>query len=105
MSIEERLNRIEAMLVVLVERQQVREWYSVEEFARLVGRSEFTCRAWCRRGRALGQKKSSGRGAHTSWAISHEELQRYQREGLRRVSAAAMHLAGHTRPRDDNQGL
>ena len=55
--------------------------------------------------RCWGQKKSSGRGAHTSWAISHEELQRYQREGLRRVSATAMHLAGHTRPRDDNQGL
>ncbi|MBX9580272.1 MAG: hypothetical protein K2X87_08195 [Gemmataceae bacterium] len=105
MTLDERLERIDAMLVALIDRQPLREWYSVEEFARIVERSEFTCRAWCRRGRVRGQKKSSGRGAHMSWAISNEELQRYQREGLRRVSAAAMHLTGHTRPRDDNQGL
>ncbi len=84
MTLEERLEKIEAMLVVLVERQQVREWYSVEEFARTVGRSEFTCREWCRSGRIKAEKKHSGRGAHASWVISHEELQRYQREGLLR---------------------
>ena len=82
MTLEERLTRIEAMLVVLVERDQ-REWYSVEQFSRIVGRSEFTVREWSRLGRIQAQKKVSGRGAHTSWAISHEELQRYQREGLR----------------------
>ena len=36
MTLEEHLEKIEAMLVVLVERQQVREWYSVEEFAQFV---------------------------------------------------------------------
>jgi Helix-turn-helix domain len=82
MSIEERLEKIEAMLTVLVERQQTREWYSVEEFARIVGRSEFTCREWCRHGRIQAEKKESGRGAHASWVISHAELLRYQREGL-----------------------
>ena len=29
MTVEERLQKIEVMLAVLVERQQVREWYSV----------------------------------------------------------------------------
>ena len=82
MTFEERLEKIEAMLVVLVERQQVREWYSVEEFARIVGRSEFTCREWCRHGRIHAEKKDSGRGAHASWVISHAELLRYQRDGL-----------------------
>ena len=82
MCIEERLERIEAKLLMLCERQQIREWYSVEEFARLVGRTEFTCREWCRHGRIHAKKKGSGRGAHTGWAIAHEELQRYQREGL-----------------------
>ena len=84
MTLEERLMKIEAMLAVLVEGQQVRQWYSVEQFARIVGRSAFTCREWCRRGRILAEKKNSGRGAHASWAISHDELLRYQREGLRR---------------------
>ncbi|MCZ2340480.1 MAG: helix-turn-helix domain-containing protein [Bacteroidales bacterium] len=82
MTLEDRLSRIEAMLTVLVQGQQAREWYSVEEFARLVGRSEFTCRQWCRLGRIRAEKKQSGRGAYASWAISHQELERFRREGL-----------------------
>jgi hypothetical protein len=82
MTVEERLERIESMLVVLVERQTVREWYSVEEFARIVGRAEFTCREWCRLGRIHAEKRLSGRGAFPAWCISHQELLRYQREGL-----------------------
>ena len=85
MNVEERLEKIESLLVVLVERQQVREWYSVEEFARIAGRSEFTCREWCRHGRIHAEKKDSGRGAYAAWAISHAELLRYQREGLLRA--------------------
>lgn len=83
MTLEERLERIEAMLAVLVGRQ-AKAFYEVEEFARAVGKSCFTCREWCRLGRILAQKKASGRGAHFAWVISHAELQRYQREGLRR---------------------
>jgi hypothetical protein len=84
MTLEERLEHIVAMLTQLVERQHVRDWYSVEEFARIVGRAEFTCREWCRTRRIEAEKKHSGRGAHAAWVISHEELQRYQREGLLR---------------------
>ena len=83
-NVQERLERIEAKLLMLCERQQFRDWYSVKEFARIVKRAEFTCREWCRHGRIHAKKKTSGRGAHTGWAISHEELQRYQREGLLR---------------------
>lgn len=86
MTLRERLDRIEGLLLALSSQQQPRSWYTVEEFARAVGRAEFTCRQWCRRGRILAEKKNSGRGAHTSWAISHEELLRYQREGLRKPS-------------------
>jgi predicted site-specific integrase-resolvase len=82
MTVEERLEKIEALLVVLIERQQVREWYSVEEFARIVGRAEFTCREWCRLGRLHAEKKQSGRGAYPQWSISHSELERYRRSGL-----------------------
>ena len=85
MTVDERLEKIEALLVVLIERQQVKDWYSVEEFARIVGRAEFTCREWCRHGRIRAEKKGSGRGAYASWAISHDELLRFQKDGLRPI--------------------
>ncbi len=90
MTLEERLTKIEAMLAVLVGRQQVRDWYSVEEFARIVGRAPFTCRQWCRQGRINAEKKTSGRGAHASWVIAHAELQRFQREGLLRLHRVSL---------------
>lgn len=70
------------MLAVLVERQTVREWYTTEEFARLVGKAEFTVREYCRFGRLRAEKRQSGRGAYPQWVLSHAELKRYQREGL-----------------------
>ncbi len=77
-TLEQRLDRIEELLLVLVEKQTVREWYTTEQVAQLTGKAEFTVREWCRGGRLKAQKKL-GRGA---WVISHTELLRYQREGL-----------------------
>jgi hypothetical protein len=71
-----RLDRIEGMLVALVERQVVKDWYSTEEFARIVGKAEFTVREWCRLGRIRAEKRRSGRGAHPAWVISHQEVMR-----------------------------
>jgi hypothetical protein len=85
-TLEQRLENIEAMLAVLIERQATKDFYEVEEFAALVGKAEFTVRSWCRLRRIRARKKDSGRGAHTAWAISHDELQRYRREGLLRAS-------------------
>jgi hypothetical protein len=81
MSLEERLARIETLLAALMERQAA-EWYSIEQFSRLVGRSVLTCREWCRLGRIHARKKESGRGAYREWVISHEELERFRRDGL-----------------------
>jgi hypothetical protein len=81
-TIDERLDKIEALLVVLVEGQQAREWYSTREFAERVGKAEFTIREYCRLGRLRAEKRQSGRGAHPAWVISHEELERYRRHGL-----------------------
>lgn len=58
-----RLDRIEGMLAALVERQVVKDWYDIEEFARIVGKAEFTVREWCRLRRIHAQKRQSGRGA------------------------------------------
>ncbi|HEY7159376.1 MAG TPA: hypothetical protein VH575_35855 [Gemmataceae bacterium] len=79
---KETLERIEAMLAVLVERQTVKEFYEIEEFSKLVGKSCFTCREWCRLGRIRAEKKLSGRGAYARWVVPHAELLRYQKEGL-----------------------
>ena len=87
MTLEERLQRIETMLTLLVSKGHQQDWYATDEFARLVHRSEFTIRQWCRQGRIEARKKGSGRGAHAAWAISHEELGRFRREGLRKPAS------------------
>ena len=77
-----RLERLEAMLVVLVKRETVKDWYTTQEFARIVGKAEYTIREHSRRGRLRAEKQQSGRGAYPQWVLSHTELLRYQREGL-----------------------
>lgn len=81
-TLDERLDRIESLLAALVEREMIKEWYSTDEFARLVGKAEFTVREWARLGRIHAEKRQSGRGAHPAWVVSHAELLRYRRDGL-----------------------
>jgi hypothetical protein len=81
-TVDERLEKIEALLVVLVERQQVKDWYTVEELAVMLGKACFTVREWARHGRVRAEKKLSGRGAHAEWRVSHQEYLRIQRDGL-----------------------
>jgi len=100
MTLEEKLDEIKNLLVVLVERQQIKDFYEVEQFARIVGKAPFTCREWCRLGRIKAGKRISGRGAYPAWVISHEELMRYQREGLlplRRDDGAVLGPGSSTR--------
>ena len=78
----QRLDRIEAALATLVQREAVKDWYSTDEVAQLLGKAEFTVREWCRLGRVRAAKKGSGRGKYQSWVVSHDELLRIQREGL-----------------------
>jgi hypothetical protein len=78
----DQLQRIEATLAVLVGKQTVKDWYTTDEVAQLLGKAEFTVREWCRLGRVHAEKRNSGRGKFLSWVISHAELQRFQREGL-----------------------
>jgi excisionase family DNA binding protein len=77
-----RLDRMEATLDHLAQQKLVKDWYTTEEIAEMLGRSDYTVREWCRLGRISAEKKGSGRGKYQSWVVSHDELQRYQREGL-----------------------
>jgi hypothetical protein len=93
MTVEERLEKIETLLVALVERQSIKEFYEVEEFVRLVGKAPFTVREWCRLGRIHAEKRQSGRGAYPQWVISHAELLRYQKAGLLPVPRCSTRIA------------
>ena len=80
--IERRLDELHALLNVLVQQRNSKDWYTTAEAAKLLGKAEFTVREWCRHGRVHAEKRTSGRGAFPAWVISHQELVRYQREGL-----------------------
>jgi hypothetical protein len=67
---------------LLLTQRTIKDFYTTTEVAALLGRAEFTVREWCRHGRVRALKQGSGRGKHQAWVISHEELQRLQREGL-----------------------
>jgi hypothetical protein len=77
-----RLHKLESLLEALLERQMIRDYYSTDELAKLLGKAEFTVREWCRLGRIRAEKRHSGRGKYPAWVVSHLELQRYQKEGL-----------------------
>ncbi|MBY0232383.1 MAG: helix-turn-helix domain-containing protein [Gemmataceae bacterium] len=77
-----RLARMEDALRSLVLRDQAKDHYSTDEFAQMVGKAEYTVREWCRAGRIAAGKRGSGRGSHKGWSIPHQELLRYQRDGL-----------------------
>lgn len=62
--------------------QKPPEWYGITELAQLLNRAPFTVREWCRNGRLNAKKKRSGRGNSCEWVVSHEEVQRYLKEGL-----------------------
>jgi len=76
------LDRIEALLAVLIERPQVPTWYTTAAFAQAVGKAEYTIREYCRLGRLKAEKRQSGRGAYPQWVLPHAELERYRRDGL-----------------------
>lgn len=77
-----RLARIESLLASLVEQKTVKEWYSTAELAKILRRSDFTVREWCRLGRVRAEKRKCGRGPASEWMVSHEELTRVRNEGL-----------------------
>jgi hypothetical protein len=81
-SMEERLQRMEALLDRLVQQRTVKDWYSTSEVAQLLAKAEFTVREWCRLARVNARKRACGRGQTQEWVISHTELERIRNEGL-----------------------
>ena len=81
-ALSDRLARIETLLAQIIEQRTTKEFYSTAEVAKILERSEFTVREWCRCGRIWAAKRQTGRGNAKEWMIAHEELVRIQNEGL-----------------------
>ena len=76
-----RFDRIEEALARLL-KQRPQASYTPEQFGLVVNRSAFQIRQHCNNGRLRATKTRSGAGRYFCWSLSHEELERYQREGL-----------------------
>lgn len=85
----DRLTMIESSLALLIQKHTVRESYTTKQVAELLGKKEYTVREWCRLGRITAKKLPAGRGNEGEWRILHEELVRYQSEGLLPLSPQA----------------
>ena len=78
--LQAKVDQIYSWLVSPKEPERTR--YSIEEAAKLVGKSEFTVRQWANLGRINAEKCADRRGASALWRISAAEIRRYQEEGL-----------------------
>jgi hypothetical protein len=79
----DRLNNIERMLSDLTRAKELmQEFYSTSDLAKILRKSEWTVREWCRLGRVNASKRRCGRGRAKEWMVSHEELTRIRSEGL-----------------------
>jgi hypothetical protein len=80
-----RLDIIESMLRDIHSQRVRKDYYSIGEVADRVGRTAYQVREWCRNGRITAIRKKCGRGRFKEWSIPHDELIRYESEGLRAV--------------------
>jgi hypothetical protein len=80
--LDTRLSAIQASLSTLIQQRVAKDYYTTEEVAKIVDRDAYTVREWCRYGRLRSEKRVCGRGKSPEWSIPHDELVRYQNEGL-----------------------
>ena len=78
----EELRLLKEMVQELVQKRTIKDFYSVEELARALGKAPWTIRNYCRLGRINALQRKCGRGRSKEWMISHEELERIRNHGF-----------------------
>jgi len=86
--IEQRLDRIESILLRIADKEPEQEWYDTKAAGKLLDRSPYSVREWCRLGRVNAEKRACGRGSAKEWMISAIELRRIKSEGLLAIKAS-----------------
>lgn len=86
-NLERKLDALQGLVNRLAEAKEkptnsTKASYTTAEVAEMLGLQPLTVREWCRLGRVKAHKTHAGRGEDREWRISHEELLRYQNEGL-----------------------
>lgn len=76
------LARVKRIEEAVFKQATIKAAYTVNEFAKLVDLEPDTVREHCRLRRLNATKRLTGRGNHCEWSLSHDELIRYQTEGL-----------------------
>jgi len=76
------LGKLDSKLELLTRQRIVKEYYTVEEVATIMGKSNYTVREWCRLERVQAIKRITGRGNSFEWNIPHAELERVRNHGL-----------------------
>ena len=82
--LSQQVEHLTKLVEQLLSQHSIKDWYSAKEIASITGISPDTIREHLRQRRIVGEHiKGTGRGNKPEWRVSHDELMRYQNEGLR----------------------
>jgi len=92
----DRLERIEVALAQLIDQRTIKEWYATAEVAKILEKSDYTVREWCRKRQIPAEKTANGRMGRIAPYANPAEKQG--------VATSRMSHAWHfERPRGNNQ--
>jgi hypothetical protein len=81
--------KIHQKMDMLMSQRPPKEWYSTEDAAAHLRKSEYTVREWCRHRQCQAEKRKACRGGKKQWMIPHAELLRLESDGPKAAASYA----------------